>query len=383
MRMPATKQDNGFWRFQKVMVDPLTGEKTRLRKRGFKTKRDAEIAEATAILLYSSEPELIEELPVSIVIDDFIALKQANINARSMQKKLRMINSFIRPYLGDVDLHQFTNLDARRYYDRLLKFETTPNHKNEILALTKSIFVHAENSFGISISQIRRLQKFKNIKRSKGLFNVYDIEEFEKFNSTFPDSNDYELTVKTFFNVLFWTGLRRGEAKGLRWDDISFKNKTIRVDEQYVDKDPFQGRLVCDVKTENSIREVLTDNLTMSMLKRLKEMRMHFDNFNDDQFVFLRENELVPLADTTIDRMNRVHSKMAGLKRIRIHDFRHSFASVNFSLGADVATISRQLGHSTISMTMDIYVTMMSKMNDERISMLNNARSEIIKNSTK
>ena len=36
MRMPATKQDNGFWRFQKVMVDPLTGEKTRLRKRGFK-----------------------------------------------------------------------------------------------------------------------------------------------------------------------------------------------------------------------------------------------------------------------------------------------------------------------------------------------------------
>ena len=48
--MPATKQNDGLWRFQKVIVDPITGEKIRLRKRGYKSKRDAEIAEASAII---------------------------------------------------------------------------------------------------------------------------------------------------------------------------------------------------------------------------------------------------------------------------------------------------------------------------------------------
>ena len=89
-------------------------------------------------------------------------------------------------------------------------------------------------------------------------------------------------------------------------------------------------------------------------------------------------DESIPLADTTIDRLNRLHAQMAKLKRIRIHDFRHSFASVNFSLGADVATISRQLGHSSISITLDIYVTMISKKNDERVGMLNDARNSVL-----
>ena len=116
----------------------------------------------------------------------------------------------------------------------------------------------------------------------------------------------------------------------------------------------------------------------MNMLKKLKELRMQNEAYSEDDYVFLRMDENIPLADTTIDRLNRLHAQMAKLKRIRIHDFRHSFASVNFSLGADVATISRQLGHSSISITLDIYVTMISKKNDERVGMLNDARNSVL-----
>ena len=84
--MPATKQNDGLWRFQKVIVDPITGEKIRLRKRGYKSKRDAEIAEASAIIEATSQPELLDELLGKVVIDDFISYKDATINARSMQK---------------------------------------------------------------------------------------------------------------------------------------------------------------------------------------------------------------------------------------------------------------------------------------------------------
>lgn len=376
--MPATKQNDGLWRFQKVIVDPITGEKIRLRKRGYKSKRDAEIAEASAIIEATSQPELLDEVLGKVVIDDFVSYKDATINARSMQKKNRMINAFILPNLGNLDLNKFTNLHARKYYDKLIHFEASLNHKNAILDLTKSIFYHAETHFGISAQPIRRLQKFKIIKSKRRLFDVYDIEDFEKFNSTFSEDTEYELTLKTFFNVLFWTGARRGEAKGLKWNDIFFKSNEIRIDEQFIDKDPIQGRTVCDVKTSNSIREILTDNVTMNMLKKLKELRMQNEAYSEDDYVFLRMDENIPLADTTIDRLNRLHAQMAKLKRIRIHDFRHSFASVNFSLGADVATISRQLGHSSISITLDIYVTMISKKNDERVGMLNDARNSVL-----
>lgn len=378
--MPASKEKGkyGTWRYQKSVKNSLTGETVRLRKKGFRTKAEAELAEALAISELSNKPIVYNSLYFKVIIDDYLELKKATTRSRSVQKKERMINQHIIPILGDEDMNIFNPSVAKHFYDYVLMLDSSINFKNELIRLTKSIFYHGELHFGISAQPIRRLSLLKVNKSSTKEFKVYDIEEFLKYDSTFPSVTENDLALKTFFNVLFWTGMRRGEAKGLKWNDINFTKKEIRVDEQFVDKDPILGRTLCDVKTPNSNRTILTEDYTFELLKILKDFKMKDINFSEDNLIFLRKNSVLPFADTSIDRINSEHAKLAKLKHIRVHDFRHSFASVNFSLEVDVATISRMMGHSSISITINTYVSMMSKKNKERVEKINNARMKLL-----
>jgi integrase len=105
-------------------------------------------------------------------------------------------------------------------------------------------------------------------------------------------------------------------------------------------------------------------------------MRKSKLNFSIDEFIFKRKEDDYPFADNTIDHRNRVHSRLSGLKKIRIHDFRHSFASMNYDLGADMKTISEQMGHSNLTITQNVYTSMFQKKNDERIALVNKARKK-------
>lgn len=371
--MSATKDEYGFWRYQKVVVHPTTGEKKRLRKRGFKTKRECELAESQAIVAFTNEVKNLEVLPLEIVMNQYLESKNG-IKASSYQKFEGIVNMWIRPYIGGINAFEFTSRDAEKFYSKLLDFDTTANNKNTILKFCSSIFKYMEIEYGISALPITRLKKLKVFNTKKGKFNVYDENQFETYISTFDETNDYEFMLIVFFNVLIWTGIRRGEAKGLTWEDIWFESNEIDINKQFTDKHPILGRTLCDVKTETSIRTILTDNVTMSLLRRLKEKRMLEPDFDDHDFIFKRDGQTLPLPDSTIDRINKKHASMANLKIIRIHDFRHSFASINFGLGADVAAVSRQLGHSSVSITMDIYISMLDKHNVERVELINEVR---------
>lgn len=154
------------------------------------------------------------------------------------------------------------------------------------------------------------------------------MQEVDQFISTFSEENDYELSIKVFFTVLYWGGVRRGECKALKWNDIDFEMNTIRFDEQFIDKDPNEGRVCTDVKTENSLRAIYVDDLTMDLLKKLYTLRCNVNTFNNDSYIFLRKDLSNPFADTMIENRNKLHAKKAGIKRIRIQDFRHTCATL-------------------------------------------------------
>jgi integrase len=378
--MPATKDEskNGTWRYQKLITHPITGERVFLRKRGFKSKREAELAEAMVV----SEIVGLNDagaLPFKFVLDDFLSYKSKRVNARSFEKISRLINGYIREHVEKYDMRLYSASDARRFYDHLIDEQRSNNFKNQIIELLKSVFRFAETMHGLKSNPVRNMEKFKTYKAKKN-FQVYSIEEFFKFINTFSEENDYEFSMKLFFSVLFWSGLRRGECKGLKWNDINYSTFEIRVDEQFIDKDPNLGRICTRVKTENALRSVLVDRRLMSMFKHLHNYRKQHPEYNDNEFIFLRQDRTIPFADNTIDKRNAAHAKKAGLRKIRIHDFRHSFATMNYALGADAKTISSQLGHSSLTITLDIYINMFADKNHARVSLIEDAKNKYLDN---
>lgn len=77
-----------------------------------------------------------------------------------------------------------------------------------------------------------------------------------------------------------------------------------------------------------------------------------------------------------IENRNKLHAKKASVKRIRAHDFRHSFVSLNYALGVDPKTISTQMGHNNLTITLDTYVNLFDDKVKDRVNIINKVRNK-------
>ena len=186
-------------------------------------------------------------------------------------------------------------------------------------------------------------------------------EEFLKFISKVDD-----LVYKTFFSLLYLTGCRRGEALALNWHDISgFNLNIIKTLGYHTEKGGFK---ITKTKNKYSKRIIIIPAVLKRMLDSLKEYYKTFEDFSLDNFIFGNSRTLPP---QTIRNNFDKYTELAKVKRIRIHDFRHSHASYLISKGYDIVTVSRRLGHANIEMTLNTYSHLMPNRQIELMAALN------------
>ncbi len=152
-------------------------------------------------------------------------------------------------------------------------------------------------------------------------------------------------------------GLRRGEGMGLRWSSVDFARQRISVVEQIVE---VGAKAVTGApKTRNGFRRVHLDDATMELLRRHKEaQRVEREAwglpFDEDGLVFTREDGS-PLRPGYPTKHFYVLTRAAGLRRVRLHDLRHTSASLALEAGVPMKVVSDRLGHSTIAITANLY----------------------------
>ena len=160
--------------------------------------------------------------------------------------------------------------------------------------------------------------------------------------------------IYVFFNILFYAGLRRGEANALQVDDFhDGEHPYLNITKSVNMKNKVKGKyLVTLPKNKQSIRKV-------PIPKKLAELiRFHIDclkmneDFQNNWFLCGGRN---PIPDTTADVMKNEAEKRAGLPHIRVHDLRHSYASLLINKGVDIGIISRLMGHGSPQITYSIY----------------------------
>lgn len=171
-------------------------------------------------------------------------------------------------------------------------------------------------------------------------FDFYTLDEF----NLFIQNVDNEI-YKQFFNFMFFAGTRPGETFALQFKDIQGSyisiNKTLTS---------HGGRQFDDPKTKNSFRFIMLDDKLLTDILSLKKL---YDNCNDDFFIFGGEK---PLSVTSVNRYKIKACYKANIRPITLHQFRHSHATLLVHSNIMINEISRRLGHSDVSITLNTYV---------------------------
>jgi integrase len=181
---------------------------------------------------------------------------------------------------------------------------------------------------------------------------VWTAGQLRTFLASVEDDRLYALWL-----LLATTGMRRGEALGLRWDDVDLDAGTVTVRRN---RTLVRGRVVVqDTKTDQGRRRIALDPETAGALRRhrvrqLEERMAASSAWQDTGALFVREDGAEPHPNR-VSRWFGDHATAAGLPTIRLHDLRHTYATVALSSGEPITVVSRRLGHATVSITLDVY----------------------------
>ena len=160
-----------------------------------------------------------------------------------------------------------------------------------------------------------------------------------------------------------------GELRGLTWKDIDFKNQYLSVNKNIVatqgdEKKPY---MVTTPKTKSSIRNIPIPKVLMEDMKVLYEVSKRHYGFNDDWYLF---GDTEPITNGKLRCRKNKDCKLAEVKQIRIHDFRHSCASLLINSGATINVVAKYLGHTKIDETLNTYSHLFKNQLNEIINII-------------
>lgn len=322
-----------------------------------------------------SKPEENKSYPMfSEVTKDYLYTKESSdITYGSLDKKAKVFKNYILPLITDKDISMFTVSDCRNFKITLKENNShlSSNYLNYILREFKAIFKHAEQYFGLPSNPSRLIEcykkSFKEKQQKKQMEEcVWTPNEFARFLYYVPKQ-----VYREFFNVLFNTGLRLGEAQALTWND--FDGNSLYVNKSLSKKSKKGPYEIKEPKSLSSIRKVSLGKTLSIRLLEYKAMQELQQGFSNDWFIF---GGCKTLPQTSITRIKNKAVKESGVKKIRLHDFRHSHASNLIAGGCNIVAVSKRLGHESVEITLKVYAHLMEESDDEITNYIDNYLSK-------
>ncbi len=357
--MPSYEQNKNskLWsvRFRETDIDGTTRQK---RLSGFRTKKEAQYGyEDYCIKKNAEEAEKAAaranerpEDPNDMFFDTLLSLyykyKQGRIKTSSLYEVERKINKRILPYFTGKQMKDIKPIDILNWQNDMSS-QFSFNYTSDLMTMLTAVYRYGEKYHDITNITVK-VDKPRNTEPKKEM-EFWTPEEFAAFRACAEDP-----TYKMFFTTLYVTGCRRGEAEALSWSDIDLKRSTIKISKSLTRKSPTAPWELTTPKNVSSNRTVKMPPSLCKMFKEYKEQQ--FEEYAEPKFVFGGDR---PIASRTTDRYFTDVCEKAGVKRIRLHDLRHSCASLLISKGVSIVAVSRQLGHSNIEQTLNTYSHLM------------------------
>lgn len=342
-------------------------------KRGFESSRQAKLYESK-LRLNDINNYNIEDIYFNVLANKYLQRKEKDVTYATYIKWNNIIKNIILPNIENKKISMINEKDCILFRDYIDSLNYMTSYKNTILSQYKAIFNYAVKYFGLShnpsiiIKPFRLTFNEKQKKKNEEL-NVWNIDEFSKFISC-VDSEMY----RCLFSILYYTGMRIGELQALQWKDIY--NGKVHITKsltKHTKKDRFE---IKEPKNDSSMRNI---DLGISLEKSIysyKEKEMTIYGFNENWYIFGR-NE--PIMYSSIQCYLNKKIKQANVKKITLHDFRHSHASNLIANGINIVSISKRLGHSNINTTTRIYIHLIDKIDLELVKYIDTSFQKVLK----
>ena len=348
--MPAYKDNKtGKW-FCKFYYTDWQGNNRQKWKRGFATKKEALAYERDFLEKQSANPDMTFRNLYELYMEDMTArLKQSTI----LTKK-HICETHILPFFGKKPINEIKASDVRRWQNQLMNspkgYSTTylKTINNQLTCMIN----YAKRFYDLNTNPCGQAGSIGQAKAEEMDYWTYD--EYIAFREGIKDKPLSYIC----FQVLYWTGMREGDLLALTAADIDLDTKQIDINKTY---QRLHGEdIITTPKTRKSKRKVPIPDF---LCQELQE-------YMDSRYMLAPNERLFPITKSFLSHEMERGCKKTGVKRIRIHDIRHSHASLLINQGCDALILADRLGHEKVSTTLNTYSHLFPHKQQELVSNL-------------
>ena len=370
------KRKDGRWEGRYTAgYDPVTGKRIIKNVLG---KTQAEVKAKLKAAIANSQ-QLDVSKAGSYTVESWIRLwyevyAEPRLRANTRAYYLNYINSHIVPGIGKIQLDKLTTIQIQRFYNNLQKNGRVQRYKHIELKdkslsprVVRGVHTLLHNCLEQAVAErLILVNPAKGCNLPKLEKKEMKILPQEKIGVYLAEAERRGLLPMFYLELT--TGLRRGELLALLWTDLDVEARTISVTKQV---NRINGELaVSQPKTQNSVRTLAIPQQAVDLL--VEEHKKHPDN----PYMFPS-----PKTGTMYDpdAFRHIHDKILkaiGAEHIRLHDLRHTFATLSLKNGVDVKTLSSALGHYSAGFTLNTYTHATAQMKREAADMIGNAISQ-------
>lgn len=330
----AVYKDGDKWRVIYRYTN-YKGERKQTQKRGFVTKREAVAWEHEVMLRSESKLDMTFSSFFEIYEED----KKKRVKENTWESKSHIIRTKILPFFGERKIAEIEPKDVIAWQNELLAYkgengeEYSTTYLKTIHSQLSAIFNHAVRYYHLPSNPAQKAGSMGSEEHKEMLF--WTKEEYLKFADAMMDK-----PISYYaFEMLYWTGIRCGELLALTPKDFNFERQELIINKSY---QRLNGRdVITTPKTKKS-------NRTIKMPKFLcEEMREYIDML----YEIGEDERLFQITKSYLHHEMDRGAKIAGVKRIRIHDLRHSAISLLIEMGFSALAIAERVGHESIDIT--------------------------------
>ena len=288
-----------------------------------------------------------EELSINKAFENYIAYISNRLKPTTVLGRKQKIKKHVLPIFNNKNIYEIDDDDFIKWQNYIKDLGYSNGFNDQIFSMTKGFFDYLVKFYNIENFAMKfgKVHNF-NFEEKKEL-NVWSLKEFKKFIKVVDNTIYHAL-----FSFLFFTGVRKGEALALKFNDLKGKYVTIN---KTLTKELFNGkRIELSTKTKQSTRKIRIDWKLRSELNFLRKYYTKIYGYFDENFYIFGGNR--PISTTALERKKNNYCHLAGVKKIRIHDFRHSHATILYHKKIKIKYIQLRLGHSDIATTLNTYI---------------------------
>ena len=337
------------WRVE-IRIKDKTGKKIRKKKTGFDTKKQAEEYEREFINKTMNSSNITFKSLYEIYFED----AELKLKINSISTKKAYFRKYLLPFFKDYYIDEITPNDIRKFQNELIKNNLSKNSLRAIENNLKTILNFAIKYYDLPNNPMAKIEMVGSRKNKKKML-FWDLKEFEQFIRVVDD-----LELRFLFTLLFWTGIRIGEALALTFKDIDLRKKKLNINKTFTRLN--KTDIITPPKTESSIRKI---DLTENVVSLFKEYMKTFYKPTPSTRIFVKGKVGIRLSFIKYIGESKV-------KRIVIHDLRHSHASLLINNKVNILAVAKRLGHEDIKMTLNTYSHLYDEENQNMINILNN-----------